>query len=182
MMFNLVPFRLIGNARAVRYSEEQLSAAVRNATSWRQVNTRLGRSPDARLGGLRERIRGLGIDTSHIGKASARTYTDDDLRAAVAESDTWAKVAVRLGKGRRSGASLRLMRSTADRLGLDVSHLSSGRGRPAPGPERDAQIERMFAAGKTLDQIGAAFTLSPERCRQIARRVQRERAGAEPAS
>ncbi len=174
MVFHLVPIVLIGNTWPVRYSEEQLSKAIQGATSWRQVNTRLGRSPDARLAALRDRAQDLGIDTSHIVNANARTYSDDELREAVAECRTWAEVAARLGK--RPGASLR---AAADSLGLDVSHLGGSLGRPAASPERDARMERLYATGKAdLDQLSDQFMLSRERCRQIVRQVERTRADA----
>jgi hypothetical protein len=159
----------------VRYSEEQLRAAIGGASSWRQVNTRLGRAPDANRSGLREAAEKAGIDTSHIRSPNERTYTDDQLREAVKAAATWADVARALDK--RSGAAVKTIRQTAERLGVDVSHLRTPPDRPAPGPKRDGEIFRMFGRVKSLTKVGAKFGLSPERVRQIVRREERSRAG-----
>lgn len=49
-----------------------------------------------------------------------RTYTDDQLRQAVATSSCWADVMESIGKSRNSSASW--VRKVAERLGLDSSH------------------------------------------------------------
>ena len=53
-----------------------------------------------------------------------RTYTDDQLTAAVASARRWADVMEALGKGR--GASSRHVKAAAERLGLDLAHLKFG--------------------------------------------------------
>jgi len=106
-----------------RYSKETLAAALVGARSWSDVNTRLGRAPDARSKVLRDLAAEYGLDTSGIATASARSYTDDDLRAAVQDARSWGDVAERLGKSRHAGASIQAMRRGAERLRLDVTHL-----------------------------------------------------------
>ena len=49
-----------------------------------------------------------------------RTYTDDQLRAAIAGATTWADVLVQLGRGRRQNATW--LKVQAARLNIDVSH------------------------------------------------------------
>ena len=49
-----------------------------------------------------------------------RTYTDDQLRGAIAESSCWADVMEAIGKSRRQSAAY--VRQVAERLGLDSSH------------------------------------------------------------
>lgn len=53
--------------------------------------------------------------------ANRRSYTDDQLRAAVAGAECWADVAAALGK--RRDYSVAWIRNVADRLGVDYSHL-----------------------------------------------------------
>lgn len=113
-----------------RYSKEELRAALVGAKSWSDVNTRLGRAPDARSKVLRDLAEAYGLDTSGITTASARSYTDEQLTAAVKQASSWGEVAELLGKSRHAGASIQVMRRAADRLGLDARHLDRN-GRPA---------------------------------------------------
>jgi hypothetical protein len=60
-----------------------------------------------------------------------RRYTDDQLRAAVAESTNWTQVMLALGKS--PGASNKGVVTTAERLGLDTSHFAYKQSfRPVP--------------------------------------------------
>lgn len=111
------------------FPKEQLVKAIAGARSWRVVNTRLGRAPEASTANLKALADGYGIDVAHLAGQNRRTYTDEQLRAAVAESATWKEVATVLGKNPRSGASRAVMRRVAARIGLDVSHLEQ----PASG-------------------------------------------------
>jgi len=106
-----------------RYTKEELAAALVGARSWSDVNTRLGRAPDARSKVLRDLATQYELDTSGIATASTRSYTDDELTAAVEAARSWGDVAEQLGKSRHAGASIQAMRRGAARLGLDVSHL-----------------------------------------------------------
>lgn len=128
----LASLRMIGHCwhMRTRYPKEQLTAAIAGARSWRQVNTRLGRSPEAATTNLKVLAGEYEIDVAHLGVQNRRSYTDDQLRDAVAASTTWGEVATALGKNPRSGASRSVMRKAAERLELDVSHLER---RPASG-------------------------------------------------
>lgn len=57
--------------------------------------------------------------------ANRRTYTEDQLREAVATSRSWSAVMAALGKTPGNGSTV--VRATAVRLGLDTSHLTRGR-------------------------------------------------------
>lgn len=128
----LASLRMIGHCWHMRstFPKDQLTAAIRGARSWRQVNTRLGRSPEASTTNLKTLAGEYQIDIEHLSGQRRRSYTDDQLRAAVAEHVTWADVATALGKNPRSGAVRKTLRTVAERLELDVKHLEVRR-RPA---------------------------------------------------
>jgi hypothetical protein len=107
----------------VRYSKEDLAQALEGATNWSTVNVRLGRAPDARSVMLRDLAADYGLDTSGIVNPTARSYTDEALTEAVKGASSWGDVRAALGKPRRAGASIEVMRRAAETLGLDVSHL-----------------------------------------------------------
>jgi hypothetical protein len=127
----LASLRMIGHCWHMRttFPKDQLAQAIAGARSWRVVNTRLGRGPEAATTNLKELAAEYGIDIAHLAGANRRTYTDAELRAAVGSSQTWAEVATKLGKSTRSGASRAVMRKTAERLGLDVTTLEANAGR-----------------------------------------------------
>lgn len=108
------------------FPQDQLTAAITGANSWRQVNTRLGRAPEASPANLKVLAGQYGIDVSHLGRKK-RSYTDDQLRTAVSESSSWAEVATLLGKNPRSGAVRKAMRSAAEAIQLNVQHLERRR-------------------------------------------------------
>jgi plasmid stabilization system protein ParE len=123
------------------YPKEKLVEAIAGARSWRVVNTRLGRMPEASTTNLKTLAEEYGIDVAHLAGQNRRTYTDAQLREAVQTSETWAEVAAKLGKNPRSGASRRVMRRAAELIHLDVSQLKSGRQVKAPGGEETAGVE-----------------------------------------
>jgi hypothetical protein len=107
------------------YSDDQLTAAVAGARSWCDVMEALGKRRNASALWIQRAAHSLGLDTSHFNPSAAmghnRTYTDDDLRAAVAASSAWPDVMAALGKPRN--ASIDRVQRVADRIGLDVNHL-----------------------------------------------------------
>lgn len=115
----------------MRYSKDDLTKALDGATNWSAVNVALGRAPDARSIVLRELAEGYGLDVSGIVNPTARSYTDEALTDAVKGAKSWGDVRVALGKPRRAGASIKVMRDAAEKIGLDVSHLD----RPKSGAE-----------------------------------------------
>lgn len=109
------------------FPKPELVKAISGATSWREVNIRLGRAPEAASTNLKKLAAEYDLDVTHLAGRNRRTYTDDQLRDAVAKCTTWGEVAVMLGKTPRSGASKAVMRRVAERLDLDVSHLNNRR-------------------------------------------------------
>lgn len=61
-----------------------------------------------------------------------RTYTDDQLRNAIASSTNWSAVMVAIGK--KSGSGTAKVKAVAERLCLDTSHFAYARSfKPVPG-------------------------------------------------
>lgn len=130
------------------YTEDELRVALVDADRWSVVNVRLGRSPLARVKPVRDLAVGYGLDVSKLPyQGSARSYTDAELTAAVAAGRSWADVARRLGKANKGGASIAWMRRSADRLGLDVTHLERGY-------FNAAELTAAVAAAKSWTAVG----------------------------
>lgn len=152
----LASLRIISHCWRMRTTvpKDKLTTAIAGARSWREVNIRLGRAPEAASKNLKQLADGYGIDVAHLGGRNKRTYTDEQLRDAVAGSRTWGEVAVALGKTPRSGASKAVMQRAAERLQLDVSHLTN---RPAPtytdDQLRDA-VDRCGTWGEVATMLG----------------------------
>jgi hypothetical protein len=66
-----------------------------------------------------------------------RSWTDDDLRQAVATSSTWGQVARSLGLKADGGSSYGRIRSVATELGLDISHFLGRSWSKGTGSGRD---------------------------------------------
>lgn len=119
------------------WSDEQLSAAIAVATSWRGVMRELGLNPAN--GGttrtIRRRAALLGLNVSHF--KGNRSWSHAVLRQAVTEGRTWNDVLTALGLRPGVGGGRMLVKAHALRLGLDVSHL----GRPAPRTGDPCELE-----------------------------------------
>lgn len=113
--------------RSVRWTDEELTDAVAESTSFKQVCERLG----LWVGGgtylsLERHIARLGLDASHLlrrrpRRSLRRSWTDADLTAAVAESRSIAELSRRLGYT-PSGGTHRLLKHHIARLKLDTAH------------------------------------------------------------
>jgi hypothetical protein len=66
-----------------------------------------------------------------------RSWSDEDLRGAVAASASWSQVARALGLKANGGGSSKLMHSAAVTLGLDTSHFLTGGWNRGTGNGRD---------------------------------------------
>jgi hypothetical protein len=129
------------------WTDEQLSAAVQRNHSWRGVARalRLKATSAGTIRGLKRRAATLALDASHF--TQQRTWSDVDLKQAIARSSTWEEVLRTLGL---SGGHARLrLKGHAARLGLDVTGLDEKHGnqrdmsraiaaRPDPAHLRDA--------------------------------------------
>jgi hypothetical protein len=151
-----------GDVRPRSWTDEQLREAVSLSTRLVDVLRRL----DLAIGGgtldaVRNRIIELDLDCSHMERPPRspkwrrrpedirtsssrherrRTWSDDDLRAAVAKSHSIRGVLVHLNL-KVGGAQYVNIRRHIERLGLDISHFTGkgwtvGMTRPVPGPVR----------------------------------------------
>lgn len=105
------------------WSDEALQRAIPKSHSWLGVARELGLQSSSVRHGLRRRADQLGLDYSHF--TGQRTWSDEDLRKAIAESSSWNEAARRVGISARSSTGARSLRSHAERLGLNVSHFAS---------------------------------------------------------
>lgn len=83
-----------------------------------------------------------------------RTYSDDALTIAVAESQSWRATLEALGLRGRSAGSIRSVRRHADRLGLDYTHFTGQR------KWSDRQLANAVAESYTWAEVAAALGLS----------------------
>jgi hypothetical protein len=107
--------------------DDQLRAAIAGSCSFGEVTTKLfGRKTGGlTYGRMKRRITELGIDTSHLhGRGPRpRTWTDEQLRGAVASSTTVAGTIRKLGLIAAGGNYDQVQRRMAE-LGLDSSHFT----------------------------------------------------------
>ncbi len=143
------------------WTDDDLRAAVAGSLNWTQVLRALGlrgRSGGS-LAAARRRARELDLDVSHLPSrsgAAPRTWTDDDLRAAVARATTLAGVFRELGLQVGGGAWQR-MREHIARLDLDTSHFTrdvDGLPRAARIPSwDDADLVAALRGARSLSEV-----------------------------
>lgn len=127
---------------------------------------------------LRRHIARLGLDAAHIPRSNAgitrerRRWTDDDLRRAVAASDSVSEVSRRLGYTPNGGVH-RMIVSHVRRLGLDRSHFTGRRWQEDPrlrrGPIPLAEIlveNSRYQGNSTLRRRLIAEGLLPGHCQE----------------
>ncbi|MEJ8278632.1 HNH endonuclease signature motif containing protein [Pseudonocardia spirodelae] len=121
--------------RARGWTDEQLVAAVASSATLAQVCRALGLRP-GRYDWLRAHIARVGADARHLPGPGAQRrrnhWTDEDLAAAVRDSESVSAVLRRLGYA-PSGGMHRLLLGHIRRLGLDTAHFRGrawSRGRP----------------------------------------------------
>lgn len=177
--------------RARTYTDERLVAALSASKSWRGVLRELGlvTSSSATMRSVRAEADRLGLDYSHF--VGQRRWTDAEIRAAIAESESWTAVTARLGVEADAGASL--IKGHAARIGADTTHLrvtsrASTTDKLAPTLDHlDRAGPALAAAWYLLCGIDVSWPLEPSRYDLLAcavagiRRVQvkttRTRAG-----
>lgn len=84
----------------------------------------------------------------------ARTYSDAELAAALATARSWRGVLRALGLDATSGGAIRSVRTRADRLGLDHSHLIGGR------RWTDAELASAVASERTWPAVADRLALA----------------------
>lgn len=150
------------------WSDAQLTEAIRVSTSWRGVLRQLGLNATS-AGAIRivrrHAVR-LGLDTSHF--RGKRRWSDAQLKRAVTQSQSWEEVLDALGLSANSGNIRPHLKGHAIRLGLDMSHLSSGVRVEPESCTLTPTLEHLREAGPsiaaawfTLGGCGALFPIEP---------------------
>lgn len=85
-----------------------------------------------------------------------RSYSDDQLAAAVAESHSWRGVMRSLGLRATSAGSTRSVRRHAERLGLSHAHFTGQR------RWNDSALAAAVGSSRTWTQVAVALNLVPE--------------------
>ncbi|MFG2225478.1 HNH endonuclease signature motif containing protein [Streptomyces sp. NPDC048644] len=105
------------------YTRERLAAAASTSRTLSEALTKLGVDPKGRSRRyLRDRIRSLGVDTSHFEREGAR-WTREALEEAVARSANMCEVLRRLGLDPVGGQHTHISRRIRS-LGVDTSHFT----------------------------------------------------------
>jgi HNH endonuclease len=115
------------------YTEEKLRPAVAAAKNLGEVLTNLGLEDNPkRRRYVSVKIKALSLETGHFTHPST-LYTEQDLRAAVANSTTMVEVATKLG-ARPVGGTIHHLKRRITMLGLDTSHFKQPRPRKSTDP------------------------------------------------
>jgi hypothetical protein len=140
-------------SRAPTWTDTELTEAIAQSSSWRQVCLKLGLVP----GGyemLRRHVARLGLDANHLPGPASRhrrlTVSDAQLADAVRLSRTISEVLRRLGY-KPNGGNHRHIAGRIAGLGLDTSHFT-GRGSDLvyeSGRPRIMPIDDMLVANST---------------------------------
>jgi hypothetical protein len=131
-----------------RYSDNQLTDAVRVSRSWRGVLRSLGLTATSAsaMRSVRTHADRLELDYSHF--TGQRRWTDRNLVDAVASATTWTDVAEMLGL--TGGSSTTTARGHAARLGLDTAHLDTPRQKRPPVPDMSPDRVNLSRAGALI--------------------------------
>lgn len=133
-----------------RWTDDQLREAVRMSRSWRAVARALGLKGTSSgvIRTIRKHVDRLQLDVSHF--TGQRSWSDDQLRAAVQGAATWTEVARRLGM--HDGTTPALAKSHSVRLRLDTSHLE-----PVPDAVADPDVYTREARPEALRRAATAI-------------------------
>lgn len=144
----------IVNRSARTYTDQELADAVASCSSWTDVAVQLGkgRNAGASIARMRRAADRLGLNVSHLEtRRRARTYTEGEVRTAIASATSWKQVCSRLG---RSTSEIGLLRDLAVVYQIDVEHL---RGVPRRLNYTDQELADAVASSTTW--VGVAVTL-----------------------
>ncbi|MER5595882.1 HNH endonuclease signature motif containing protein [Streptomyces sp. NPDC002265] len=155
---------------ASAYTRERLEEAAREARTLSEALERLGVEPRGPTRGyLRERMRKLGVDTSHFEREGVR-WTREVLQAAVSASTNMCEVLRRLGLEVVGGHHTHISRRIRA-YGIDTSHFQvpTRRGKPwRPRTPEGLLVEQSEADARRIpsDRLKWAMKASgmPERC------------------
>lgn len=167
--------------RLRRWTDEQLRDAVAVSENLNQVCKLLDITPGARTYDLlRRHMKRIGIDSSHLPTVERprrrRTWTDDDLREAVANSRSTSAVLRTFGYD-PSGGMHRYIKRAIQELELDTSHFVGqgwNKGQAHKGGSRRPLAEILvtnssYGCSSTLRQRLIAEGLKPAYCERCGR-------------
>ena len=138
-----------------KWTDEELRAAVRGAQTFSAIVEALQvDNTSDNLFRIRRRILALGIDTSHVIRERMirdkrrRRWSDEDLRAAVAASHSFASTIRKLGLIAAGGNYESVQRRVSE-LRIDTSHFIAGFTRETRSNGRPAfSLEQVLVAGR----------------------------------
>ncbi len=160
-----------------RWTDDQLRRAVPAARSWLAICRCRGIRPGGgTYAALRRHAAALALDIGHLppprGRPRRGAWDDDDLRAVVSASRSYAEVARRLGY-RPSGGIHRFIKGHVRRVGADTSHFTGqawNRGGAAPSPVGrsldDLLVDGSSVASGWLRKRLVREGLKPARCEE----------------
>ncbi len=105
------------------WTDGELAAAVHKARSWRGVLRNLGLYPDGPTHVVKREAQRLGLETDHFGPGAL--WTDQQLKAAVADATSWGQLLSLLGMRPESRRSREKVKVRAAALGLRLDHLAN---------------------------------------------------------
>jgi hypothetical protein len=147
--------------RKSTWTDDDLRAAVAASTTYAAVKARLrSAGHGACHNDLKHRIHELGIDTSHFTSAFRRSFTDDDLRAAITASRNYPEVLQRLGLPNTSAHHGKVERRKRT-LRIDTSHFVRGPGSARPGRGTEDDLRAAVAASRSYAQVLGRLGLIP---------------------
>ncbi|MGH3309133.1 MAG: HNH endonuclease signature motif containing protein [Streptomyces sp.] len=157
----------------VRYTREQLAAAVAGASTWAGVMRTLGlRVSGGQRRMLQEDVAKYGLDTDHFTRRSPWSkYPDDAIAAAVASSSTLREVVGKLGARPATGTLSHIRRRIAA-AGMDVSHFPALNRPKCELPFSDDELRKAAASVRSLRALARALDVPDDgRSRAALRRM-----------
>lgn len=139
------------------WTNEQLAAAVASQHSWRGVLRALGLKGTSAgvIRSVKRHADRLDLDTSHF--TGVRRWSDQKLREAIAQADSWADV---LRSLELSDSARTRVKGHAVRLGLDVAHMEPSPSTCPPTTELLCRSAEPRALRRAAPSIAMAwFTL-----------------------
>ncbi|MER5430837.1 HNH endonuclease signature motif containing protein [Streptomyces sp. NPDC002588] len=149
---------------ASAYTRERLEEAARGARTLSEALERLGVEPESSTRGyIRERMRKLGVDTSHFEREGVK-WTKEILESAVASSTNMCEVLRRLGVEVVGGQHTHISRRIRA-YGIDTSHFQvpTRRGKPwRPRTPEGLLVEQPAGQARRIpsDRLRWAMTVS----------------------
>lgn len=143
-------------SRSRSYTDERLVQAIKGCHSWRGVLRALGlsASSSAAIRSVRQQADALGCDYRHF--RGQRSWSEDQLRSAVATASSWQDVADALGL--IGGSAQPTIRGHAARLGIETGHLAPPSREPGGATDRYVPSSTHLARSGSL-LAAAWFTL-----------------------